>query len=241
MEPQKKIAIMQPYFFPFIGYYQLVFASDYFISYNDVNFIEGGWINRNYIISPGEKSLITVPLVKPSPNRLINEIKILSDSSWKKKLEKTIFYTYKKAPFFDDVYHLVQNVINDDIETIDALALLSISKVFEYSGIAKNFYSSSQINYDRSSDRVGKILSIANYFESKTILFPSGSKELYRDEEFESHDFKSFVVAPQIMEYRQFVKDKFISHLSMIDVLMFNSPGKVKEMISNIKFEKLND
>jgi hypothetical protein len=236
-----KIAIMQPYFFPFIGYYQFVFASDIFVSYNDVNFIEGGWINRNYILSPNGKSMITVPLVKPSPNRLINEIEIHQESGWKKKFKKTIFFTYKKAPFFDASYNLIENIIEDSAETIDELVLSSITKVLEYSLIKKSIYSSSQINYERAADKIGKILSLANCYGCTTILFPSGSKQLYRDEQFEEHGFQSLVVNPQINEYKQFVKDKFVSHLSIIDVLMFNHPEKVFEMVSNIKFEKLND
>ncbi len=241
MKQGRKIAIMQPYFFPFIGYYQLVHSSDCFVSYNDVNFIDSGWINRNYIISPREKFLITVPLIKQSPNKLINEIKIHHESGWKESLKKTSFFTYKKAPFFEATYDLIQKIINASAETIDELALLSITKVFEYLKINKFYSASSQINYNHAGDKVGKILSISDFFNCKTILFPSGSKNLYRDEQFEQNGYESLVVTPQITAYKQFAKDKFIPHLSVIDVLMFNSPDQVIHMISNNKFEKLND
>jgi len=69
-----KLAIMQPYLFPYIGYFQLIHAVDSFVVYDDVNFIKGGWINRNFILSQGEKSRITLQLQGASPNLLINQV-----------------------------------------------------------------------------------------------------------------------------------------------------------------------
>ena len=94
-----RLAIMQPYFMPYIGYLQLMNAVDKFVLYDDVNYINKGWINRNRILVNGQAYLFTIPLKEASQNRLINEIYLSNDPKWKGKLLKTIEQGYKKAPF----------------------------------------------------------------------------------------------------------------------------------------------
>ena len=103
-----KLAIMQPYFFPYLGYWQLIKAVDKFVIYDDVNFIKGGWINRNRILVKKKEHMITLPLKKMSPNKLINEIEIYGKHY---KLIKTITQEYKKAPFFNDIMPLVEKML----------------------------------------------------------------------------------------------------------------------------------
>ncbi len=97
---KSKIAVMQPYFFPYIGYFQLINSVDKFVILDDVNYIKKGWINRNYILVNSKPCLFTIPLVKPSQNKLINETEIAFESNWKKKFLKTIETGYAKAPIF---------------------------------------------------------------------------------------------------------------------------------------------
>jgi hypothetical protein len=108
----KKIAIMQPYFLPYIGYFQLINAVDEFIIYDDVNFINKGWINRNNILVNNKASLFTIPLREASQNKLINEIEIIQDGKWQNKLVKTIEQSYKKAPNFADFFPILSEIIN---------------------------------------------------------------------------------------------------------------------------------
>ena len=100
----KKIAIMQPYFFPYIGYWQLINAVDIFVLYDDVNYIKGGWINRNNILVNGQKHMITLPLLNSSPYSPINKIKITDNQKIKEKLARSIEFAYKKAPYFTSVF-----------------------------------------------------------------------------------------------------------------------------------------
>jgi hypothetical protein len=237
----KKLAIMQPYFFPYIGYYQLAASSDYFVFYNDVNYIEGGWINRNNILSREGRTMFTVPLVKPSPNKAINEIHVQSDAAWKDKFLKSLQHVYSKAPFFDAASGLVRTVIATQAETIDVLAAESIRAVFSYLSLPLRSYQSSERAYDRSADKVTKIISLARTFDCNTLLFPSGSKSLYRDEDFTPYGYTSFAVIPQVQPYKQFSPSRFEANLSMIDVLMFNEPGQIRKMLGEIKLENLND
>ena len=108
---------MQPYFFPYIGYFQLINAVDKFIIYDDVNYIKKGWINRNNILVNNSPNLIQVPLIAASQNRLIKDILVVDENNWKDKLLKTIYFNYKKAPFFDQIFSLLEEVLfNDRIE-----------------------------------------------------------------------------------------------------------------------------
>ena len=106
-----KLAIMQPYIFPYIGYFQLIKAVDKFVLYDDVNFINRGWINRNRILVNGQDSMFTIPLKDASQNKLINEIDVNWDNNWKGKFLKTIEQAYKKAPFYEKILPIIEKTI----------------------------------------------------------------------------------------------------------------------------------
>ena len=99
-----KIGIMQPYFFPYIGYWQLLNAVDKYVIYEDVNYIKGGWINRNRILINGEAKYFNVQLKDASPNKKINEIHVSNDAITKRKMLNTLEMNYKKAPYFNEVF-----------------------------------------------------------------------------------------------------------------------------------------
>lgn len=111
MEDEKiKTAIMQPYFFPYIGYWQLISSVDNFIIYDDVNYIKKGWINRNNILIDGRPHQITLPLKKASQNKKINEIELLNDKIKKDKILPTIEKSYSKAPHFAEILPLLKSI-----------------------------------------------------------------------------------------------------------------------------------
>ena len=114
---------MQPYFFPYIGYFQIINAVDKFILYDDVNYIKGGWINRNNILQNNEKKLITLKLAGSSPNKLINEIFVGNNSN---KLLKTIKQSYSKAPYFEEVFSLINGVLSLCSSTITISKFCSV-------------------------------------------------------------------------------------------------------------------
>ena len=106
-----KVAIMQPYFAPYIGYFQLINEVDIFVIYDDVNFIKKGWINRNNILINGQPNLFSIPLINVSQNKKINETYISLDQKWKTEFLKRIQIAYKKAPYFEEAYVLVKKII----------------------------------------------------------------------------------------------------------------------------------
>src|SRR5690554_3162089 len=132
-----KLAIMQPYVFPYIGYFQMVNAVDVFVFYDDVNFIKQGWVNRNRVLVSKKDFLFTVPLHKQNSFVLIKDTLINNNlySNWKAKFMQTLFQNYRKAPFFTAVFELVNSVLSENQDTISNLAISSIQQISYYLGI----------------------------------------------------------------------------------------------------------
>lgn len=214
-----RLAIMQPYFFPYIGYFQLINAVDKFVFYDDVNFIKKGWINRNRILINGQANYFTVHLNGASQNRLINEIKFIDN---RKKLITSIQMAYKRAPYFQEIYPLIKNVLSFQTKNISQLAIYSIKTICEYLGI-KTIFEISSLNYTATKglERTERLKKICKINNASDYINPIGGMKLYRKEDFEFSNIHLSFLKPNLMEYKQF-QNNFISGLSIIDVLMFN-------------------
>ena len=224
-----KIGIMQPYFFPYIGYWQLINAVDKYVIYDDVNYIKGGWINRNRILINDKPGFINLKMDGASPNKLINEIQVSSDNRWKSKLLKTIELSYKKAPFFEKVYPIVEEIINFDEVNLALYLENSIKKIAEHLDIKTEFIISSSINKDNSLKGQDKVIEICKSLGAKEYYNAIGGVELYSAENFNYYGIELRFLRTEYIEYKQF-KNDFSPYLSIIDVMMFNS----KEEIMNI-------
>lgn len=228
-----KIAIMQPYLFPYIGYFQLIAAVDKFIVYDDVNFIKGGWINRNNVLVNRTSNLFTVPLDKPSPFLLINEIKINLKlySIWKDKFIRTIEQSYKKAPFFYDVYTLILKILDkQDKALVSNLAVDGIKCICEYLNIQTEIIETSQ-NYNNNHLKgQERVLDICKIERSSNYINPIGGLELYSKDVFIENALVLNFIKTNPIIYNQF-NNEFIPWLSIIDVMMFNSIDEIKLML----------
>ena len=230
-----KVAIMQPYIFPYIGYFQLIEAVDKFIFFDDVNFIKKGWINRNQILVNNQAHLFTIPLQKVSQNILIKDTKISYNENWIKKLLFNIEINYKKAPCYNDVYPLIKKILEKKAETISDLAIISIKEVSNYLGLKTKFELSSE-KYSDSIDykKEARLIEISRNIKATNYINPNGGKELYTKQDFMNHGLKLKFIEPQIKRYIQF-NSEFIKNLSIIDVLMFNSKKHMKIMLNDYK------
>ena len=224
-----RLAIMQPYIFPYIGYYQLIGAVDKFVIYDDVNFINKGWINRNNILVNEKAFLFTVPLKEASQNKLIREIDI-ADAAWGKKLLKTIEQAYKKAPFFQTIHELVSQVVLGETGNISVLCRLSLEKVMEYLGLQTLLVPSSTIYSNTHLKAQERILDICRVENATNYINPIGGMEIYTRELFNQAGIKLNFLRSGAVEYKQF-KNQFVPSLSIIDVLMFNSKDEIKKML----------
>lgn len=226
-----KLAVMQPYIFPYIGYFQLISAVDKFVVFDDVNYINKGWINRNQLLINNSPSLFTIPLQKASQNKCINEIFISLDDNWKSKFLKTIESAYKKAPMYSDVYPKLVSVIENKEQELSIFVAFSINTVCDYLGIKTEIVPSS-VKYNTSQLKgEEKILSICMQEKADMYINPIGGLDLYKKETFSNKNINLKFLKSDNIVYKQF-KEPYIPYLSIIDVLMFNTVEECVNLLS---------
>lgn len=222
-----KIAIMQPYILPYIGYFQLIKAVDKFIIYDDVNFINRGWINRNRLLVGGKDSLFTIPLKEASQNKLIDEIAVNWDSSWKNKFLKTLEQSYKKAPYYEAVLPLIQASFALDNVSISEVIVENLRILCEYLEIKTEIVPSSRIYQNQHLKAQERILDICLQEKAAHYINPIGGIELYDKAFFEKQGIRLNFIKAKSVVYPQF-KNEFVPWLSILDVLMFNSVAQIQ-------------
>ena len=223
-----KVGIMQPYFMPYIGYFQLMKAVDKYVIYNDVNYINRGWVARNNILINERKQLFTIKLQGASQNKHFTEIQVLDDL---KKLTKTLEMNYSKAPFFQPTMELMNKIFSFPEKRLDLFIKNSFEEILTYLKIDTELILSSNIKKDDSLKGQDKILDICKRLKADTYYNAIGGKELYDKKEFAKNGISlCFLRTNENLQYKQFSKMDFIPNLSIIDVLMFNSQKDIYKM-----------
>lgn len=228
-----KVAVMQPYFMPYIGYFQMIKSVDTFIFYDDVNFIKQGWINRNRILLNNKDFLFTIPLHNATSFSLIKDT-LLNEKFypiWKVKFLQSIAQNYKKAPHFEVVYSLISTVLNTNCQSISELAIESVKMVSGYLNLNTEFYVASERYQNIQLEREKRLIAICKNENATNYINAVGGKELYSKEVFKANGIELQFIASKPIVYKQF-KDDFIPWLSIIDVLMFNSVAEVNELLN---------
>lgn len=226
-----KIAIIQPYVFPYIGYFQLINAVDKLVFYDDVNFIKQGWINRNRILLHDQPYLFSIPCTNISQNKIILDTKVHQNKKWVLKFFKTLEMSYLKAPRFDEVYNLVRTVLGSDIQSISELAQLSILEVLKYLDMKTIWSKSSECYNNRHLKKSERLINICKQERAQEYINPIGGVEIYTKEEFLKHGITLHFIKSKAVEYKQF-SDSFVPWLSILDVLMFNSVEQVQTLLN---------
>ena len=221
-----KLAIMQPYFFPYIGYFQLLKAVDKLVVYDDVNFIKQGWINRNFILGQCNPLRITVPLKQASSFMPIYEVQIAPISGWKKRLLQTVFQAYSKAPFFSEVYPLMEEVVDEDCPTIAQLATSSILAVIKYLDLPLKVEATSRCYKNRNLKGQERVLDICRIEACEKYYNLPGGINLYERQAFQKSGVDLRFIQPRDVRYKQF-ECEFVPKLSIIDAMMFNDRNTV--------------
>ncbi|WP_367773672.1 WbqC family protein [Flavobacterium sp. WC2421] len=223
-----KVAIMQPYFLPYIGYFQLINAVDVFVIYDNIEFTKKGWINRNRILVNGKDNYFTLPLKKNSDFLHVNQRKIAdSYSKDKTKIISKITELYKKAPQYDEVFPLIKTIFNTNEENLFDFVFHSLKIITEYLEIKTEFIVSSSIKIDHSLKSQDKVIAICKELSATDYINPIGGTELYSKDTFNKNDVQLNFIKSNNIDYQQFDND-FIPWLSIIDVLFFNSREKVQ-------------
>lgn len=223
-----KIAIMQPYLFPYIGYFQLINAVDKFIIHDDVQYIKGGWINRNRILLGAKDYMFTFSLKKSSSFDLINNRQFSSKiNDDKEKILRIIEYAYSKAPFYKDAVIVLKETFKNNIENVNHFIYTSIVKVCEYLDIRAEIIMASSISKDESLKGQQRVIELCKRIGANHYINPIGGIELYSKKEFELHDIQLNFLESKLIKYNQFDND-FVPNLSIIDVMMFNSKEDIR-------------
>ena len=226
-----KLGIMQPYFIPYIGYWQLMNAVDKYIVYDDVNFIKGGLINRNRILVNGEPKYFNIPRLGASQHKLINEVEVNHNEKLKNKNMRVIEGAYQKAPYYEEVKALLEEIMNGEQKSISDFILNSFKIINKYLGINTELILSSTLDKDCSLKGQDKVLSICELLGATEYYNAIGGQELYSFEEFKKHGISLKFLDTGAIEYKQF-GNEFQSNLSIIDMMMFNSKDKIKEFLN---------
>ena len=222
-----KLAIMQPYFLPYIGYWQLINAVDTYIIYDDVAYIKGGWINRNNFLINGEKKLYTIRLKEARSGRPINEIEILDNLV---KFQKMLQINYSKAPYFSVVMNLIQEIASFDKTNLGAFLENSIKLISSYLGIKTKLILSSSIEKNNDLKGKDKVLHICELMGASEYYNAIGGMELYDKAEFTDSGINLMFIKTNLQTYRQY-NDEFVPGLSIVDIMMRSSVERICEML----------
>lgn len=225
-----KIGIMQPYFMPYLGYWQLLNAVDKYVVFDDVNYINRGWISRNNILMNGEAKFIKIQLIGASQNKLINEIQVTKDQKELKKILKTLECCYKRAPYYDRIAELIENIILNEESNLACYLYRSIQEVCNYLDIKTELILSSSIEKKNGIKGEDKIIDICKRLKADTYYNAIGGKELYKKEKFERNHIQLNFLRMKEIVYKQFSAD-FVPNLSIIDVMMFNSKEQIQQYL----------
>ena len=222
-----KLGIMQPYFMPYIGYWQLMATVDIYVVYDDVNYIKGGWVARNNILLNGQKHMFTITLNGASPNKLFNEITIKDDF---KKFSRLIESAYRKAPYYAEVSILLDKIYNYEDKSLGAFMMHSFQVVLDYLDINTKLVLSSTIAKDNSLRGKDKVKHICHLLGADTYYNAIGGQELYDKVDFKAGGIDLYFVQTNLTPYAQ-LGNEFVPGLSIIDVLMFNSVVTIKNLL----------
>lgn len=216
-----KLAVMQPYLFPYIGYFQLVASVDRFVFYDDVNFIKNGWINRNRWLINGEVRYFTVPLRDASPFRSIADIQTVPEDLWRRKLLESMRHAYRHAACYACVSDLVESVVAAGHGSVAELAKASVQAVAGHLGMATQFVKSSSVYENRQLRGANRVIDICNQEQATHYFNLPGGRALYAESEFAAHGVQLHFVDTRPFLYRQ-AAPGFVPGLSIIDALMHN-------------------
>lgn len=230
---------MQPYFFPYIGYFQLIKSVDRFIFFDDVQYIRHGWINRNRILKPGEGwQYIIAPLQKHSQGELIKNINLADGTEWRERIIRQLEHYKKKARYYNVAIELVKSCFDLRDSKMAQFNAGCIETICKYLGISLKVEMSSKMNFDYANiESPGEwAFKICEQINAKEYINPLGGKELFDKTKFQSSGMKLSFISPVIVPYDQ-RRGEFESGLSIIDVLMFNGPEATRSMIDNLEIE----
>ena len=231
-----KVAISQPCFFPYLGYYQLINASDIFVVYDDVTYMKGKWINRNRILVNGQEYMFSLPLKSASSFNLISNISvdISRFNYWREKFLATLRHSYRRAPFYKDTMDIISLALDSKDGLLAGYCCKSLKSVFDYVNIDVNILPSSSGLGGVHLDRIQRLVHIVRNQGGSIYINSAGGRQLYKTDDFSQSGISLRFLDSSLPVYSQSTLSpgKYIPSLSMIDILMNCSPEQIRHMMS---------
>lgn len=233
--PILRLGVMQPYFFPYLGYWQMIHAVDKYVIFDDVNYIKRGWIARNRIKANGQAIRFGIAVRKVSQNRLITEHERMASPEEAGKLLHELDMAYHKAPYYDQVMPLMERILGNTETNLADYLSYEIMQVCDYLGISTPILRSSRMEYDHSGNGQDKILDLCKVTGSDSYVNAIGGRELYDHDRFRREGVELSFLKMRQVQYEQ-GEGEFIPSLSIIDVMMNNSHEQLDELLSQYDF-----
>lgn len=221
---------MQPYFFPYIGYFQLIAAVDMFILYDNIKYTKKGWINRNRMLQDGKDVMFSLPLKSDSDSLDVCERELAVDFN-RDKLLNQFKGAYRRAPYFEQTFPLIEQIVRYEDINLFRFLHYSIVKICEHLGITTEIRISSDITIDHELKGQDKVLAMCAAVGAKTYVNAIGGMELYSKETFLKKGLELKFIKSLPFEYAQF-GDAFVPWLSIIDVMMCNPLDTIQTCIT---------
>jgi WbqC-like protein family len=231
------IAVMQPYIFPYLGYFHLMEAVDEFVQFDDVQFIARGWINRNQLLVNGAPHVFTIPTKKAPQKTSINKIELSDFEKFREKFRRTLEMSYRHAPYFSETMPIVDEVLEGQPRLVVELVERGLAVLKSRLGLRARIRRSSEFAIDPELAGTERILQICDKLNARTYVNAIGGRELYDSNDFASRGIALQFVDSQFREYPQGSNRPFIPHLSILDVLMFNGIQGTKPLLADFQLK----
>jgi hypothetical protein len=229
-----KLVIMQPYFFPYLGYFQLIHAADRFVFYDDVNYIKNGWINRNRLLLNGAAHYFTVPLAGASPFAPIDATRFAAaDERWRRKMRETFRAAYARAPHGEAALALLERVLGTATDSIAELARASVKAAAEHCGLARTMRDSSRAYGNGELSGQARVLDICRREGADLYVNAPGGRGLYDEAAFRAAGLELRFLAGRLPPYRQVGAGAFVPGLSILDIVANCAPDEIGAMLAD--------
>ena len=224
-----KLAIMQPYLLPYIGYFQLVAAADVFVVYDNIKYTKKGWINRNRMLENGQDAMFSVPLRQGSDALDVCEREIAADFDAGKLLAR-FTGAYRRAPFFDETLPLLDAVLRHPQRNLFDFLHHALVRTCAHLGLQTQIRVSSTVPIDHGLKAQDKVLALCEALGAGTYINAIGGTELYAAADFQARGVELRFLRARPLEYPQ-LGNAFVPWLSIADVLMFNPLAEVQQLV----------
>ena len=231
-----RLGMMQPYFLPYLGYFSLIKHTDLWVVFDSAQFIKGGWIERNRVLHPHDGWVyIQVPLEKHPSCASIAEVKLRKGQPWRERLLAQLAHYKKAAPYYAQVISLLKDAVDTELEGIAALNVHLLEKCccylempFRYTTFSTCSVFGSKV---RSPDEWA--LETAKAFGAAEYINAPGGMTFFDNAKYENAGLRLTFLKPRLIPYDQ-KRDHFVSGLSIIDVMMFNNPSTIRDMLDEV-------